>query len=201
MQTLTPWAEPKKPAPALARRLERQVLAPARSIGEDLSLVGVTKPLPPVWIRHQPDDTTWIAARPDADPVAEARGGLHTPPKEIKRLARLHTAGVRPEVIRIGHQLPGHWEPGDPVPPAYLPDEQAAIRRILNMQSIALEVARGLFGAVAGLGASIGSGASVGAAGLGALMLLDPLVLGGVIDRRSGLVAWTILGAWDESAG
>lgn len=198
MQTLVPWEQPeRRPTPALSRRLERQVLAPARSLGEELALVQITEPPPPVSIMHPPQGGTWIAACHDTDPVVAARGGyLHAPEAEIERLTQLCEAGVEPDVILIGHQLRGRWRPGDPVPPAYLAGEAARVNRVLAAQAGAVEVGVGLLRAALKMGAGIGAAAFAGAVALGSGPLLDPFVLAGV--KHGGLVGWVPLGGWDE---
>ncbi|HXF31573.1 MAG TPA: hypothetical protein VN522_08625 [Solirubrobacterales bacterium] len=200
METLTPWQQPElRPTPALEHQLERQILAPARSVGEDLSLVAITEPPPPVSIMHPPQGGTWIAARHDRDPVAAARGALHAPEAEIERLRRLHEAGMRPDVILVGHQLPGRWQPGDPVPPAYLPGEAATVNRVLAAQSSAVAFGLGLVQAAAGIGGGLGQAAAGGVARLGeTVAALDPVILGGTREPETGLIGWVFLGGWDE---
>jgi hypothetical protein len=203
MEILTQPGSRPKPTPVLAERLERQVFAPARSIGEELSLVAITEPPPPVSIMHPPQGGTWVAAYHDTDPVARGRGGyLHAPEDEIERLTRLFEANVQPDVILIGHQLRGHWRQGDPAPAAYLPGEASTASRVLAAQAGAVEVGRGLLRAAAKVGAGVGA-ATVGAAtfagvGIASLALLDPFILGGVREPQSGLIGWTVLGGWDE---
>ena len=184
-------------------QLERQVFAPARSIGEELSLVTITQPPPPVSIMHPPQGGTWVAAYHDTDPVAHGRGGcLHAPEDEIERLTRLFEAGVEPDAILIGHQLPGHWRQGDPVPAAYLPGESSTASRVLAAQAGAVEVGLGLLRAAAKVGigaAAVGvSAATFAGAAIGSLALLDPFVLGGVREPKTGLIGWVPLGGWDE---
>jgi hypothetical protein len=201
MQTLTPWQPPDdlQPTPALKRQLERRILAPARSIGEELSLVAITEPPPPVSIMHPPQGGTWIAARHDHDPVAEARGALHAPEAEIERLTKLHEAGVAPDVILVGHQLPDRWQPGDPVPAAYLPAEVATVDRLLATQATAAGIGFDFLRTLAGIGVGLGA---VTAAGIGravdAAVSLDPFLLGGIHDPKTGLIGWVFLGGWDE---
>lgn len=203
MEILTQPGSRQEPTPVLAERLERQVFAPARSIGEELSLVAITEPPPPVSIMHPPQGGTWVAAYHDTDPVARGRGGyLHAPEDEIERLTRLFEAGVQPDVILIGHQLPDHWRQGDPVPAAYLPGEVSTANRVLAAQAGAVEVGLGLLRAAAKVGAGVGA-ATVGSAafagvGIASLALLDPFILGGVREPKSGLIGWAVLGGWDE---
>jgi len=162
-------------------------------------MVAVTEPPPPVTIWHPPEGGTWIAAYHDTDPIAAARGGLRAPEAETKRLKRLHEAGVRPDVILIGHQLEKRWQPGDPVPTAYLPGEQAALRRILNVQTAAFGIGWDVLRAMAGLGVGVGAAAVLGAAAF-AGAAVDPFVLGGAVDKQRGLIGWAYLGGWHESA-
>jgi hypothetical protein len=197
MELLAPPRERPKPTPAMTRRLERQVFAPARSLGEELALVTITKPPPPVSIMHPPQGGTWVAARHDCDPIAAARGGyLHAPEAEIERLAQLHEAGVDPDVILIGHELQGRWRPGDPVPAAYLPGESARVNRVLAAQAGAVEVGMGLLRAAFKMGAGVGAAAFAGVGAIGTAIALDPFVLAGV--NHNGLVGWVALGGWDE---
>jgi hypothetical protein len=201
MQTLTPWQQPAelRPSPALERQLERRVLAPARKLGEDLPLVAITEPPPPVSIMHPPQGGTWIAAHADRDPVAMARGALHAPEAEIERLTKLYDAGMRPDLILVGHQLPGRWQPGDPVPAAYLPGETSAVNRVLAAQTAALGFGLGLIQAAAGIGVGL-VGAAAGGMGnlVDAAAALDPFVLAGIRDPQTGLVGLVYLGGWDE---
>jgi hypothetical protein len=200
MQTLIPWQQPDvQPTPALERQLERRVLAPARSIGENLPLVAITEPPPPVSIMHPPQGGTWIAAYHDSDPVALARGALHAPEAEIRRLEQLHKAGVEPDAILVGHQLPGRWQPGDPVPAAYLPAEMATVDRLLATQAAAVGSGLDFLRTLAGIGVGLGTATAAGVGRVAdAAAALDPFILGGVHDPGTGLVAWTLLGAWDE---
>jgi len=200
MQTLIPWQQPDvQPTPALERQLERRVLAPARSIGENLALVAITEPPPPVSILHPPQGGTWVAARYDHDPVALARGALHAPEAEIERLTRLHKAGVEPDTILVGHQLPGRWQPGDPVSAAYLPAEVATVDRLLATQAAAVNAGMDFLRTLAGIGAGLGAATVAGVGQLAdAAVLLDPFVLGGINEPKTGLVGWVFLGGWDE---
>lgn len=200
MQTVIPWQQPDlQPTPVLERQLERRVLAPARSIGENLPLVAITEPPPPVSILHPPQGGTWVAASYDRDPVALARGALHAPEAEIERLTRLHKAGVDPDVILVGHQLPGRWQPGDPVSAAYLPAEVATVDRLLATQAAAVNAGVDFLRTLAGIGAGLGAATVAGVGQLAdAAVLLDPFVLGGINEPKTGLVGWVFLGGWDE---
>jgi hypothetical protein len=199
-------AEPAAVSPALSERLEHQVFAPARVAGiENLAIAAVTEPPPPVSTLHPPQGGTWIAAYHDSDPVALARGGkLHAPEAEIERLMRLHEAGVKPDAVLIGHQLPGHWQPGDPVPLAYLAGEATTVSRVLAIQAgavgVGLEVLRAAVKVGAGIGLAIGAVGLAGGAALGATVLVDPFILVGVHERESGLIGWVFLGGWDEES-
>src|SRR3954451_13290463 len=148
---------------------------------------------------HPPQGGTWVAAYHDTDPVDQGRGGyLHAPEDEIERLTRLFEAGVEPDTILIGHQLPGHWRQGDPVPAGYLPGESSTASRVLAAQAGAVEVGLGLLRAAAKAGTVIGpatvGAANFAAAAIGSLVLLDPFILGGVRESESGLIGWAVLG-------
>jgi hypothetical protein len=192
-----------EPTPALEQHLERHVFGPARGIGEELSLVAITEPPPPVSIIHPPQGGTWVAAYHNTDPVAKGRGGyLHAPEDEIERLMRLFDAGVDPEVILIVHQLNGRWRQGDPVPAAFLPGETSTTNRTLAVQAMTIEAGRALLRAVGrvttGIALGLGAAAAVGAGSLASVALVDPFILGGVRDPQTGLIGWVYLGGWDE---
>lgn len=190
--------------PKLAERLERQVFAPARSIGADLPLTAVTDPLPPVEVRRSPRGTWWLAATSDADPVTLSNDGVtKAPPEVVDRLRRLRAAGVDFDYIYILHELPDTWTPGTPPPTM-----QLAGNRNVDSASVA-RLQEATF--TAGLGAARVTAKMLGIAARGALMagtamagamaaaiVYDPVVLGGIQDPESGRIAWVTLAAWDE---
>jgi hypothetical protein len=178
--------------PAFARLMERCVLAPARSIGEELPVIAVTEPPAPVTVWHPPQGNTWIAARHDADPMTLGRGAMYAPKREIGRMKRMGRAGVTFDVVLVGHEIPGRWYPGDPVPKAYEAGSPAAVDRVVATQRAVFDVASGLLRAAA-------RGAGVATAGvLQAMVSVDPLVLGGLRDPHSGQIAWVYLSGWYE---
>lgn len=199
--TTAPVAKPQV-TPKFARLLEQRVFAPARAVGEELTVAAVTESPPPVTVWHPPQGGTWIAARHDADPVALARGATYAPKREIKRLKRMGRANVRFDVVLIGHELAGRWTLGDPVPEAYAPGAQAASSRVVAAQQATFALGRELLRMAAGAAGQaargIGAVAGDGAAALAAVAAVDPLVLGGVRDPETGLIAWIELGAWYE---
>jgi hypothetical protein len=101
-------------------------------------------------------------------------------------------------VILIGHQLSGRWHLGDPVPPAYLAGEAARVNRVLAAQAGAVGIGWGLLRAAFKAGAGFGAAAVTGAAAIGTAVALDPFVLAGVREQKTGLIGWASLGGWYE---
>ena len=190
--------------PAFVRLLERRMFAPARSVGEELAVAAITEPPPPVQVLHPPHGGTWIAALHDADPLALARGATYAPKREIRRMERMRRAGVNPDLVLILHELGGHWNLGDPVPEAYATGSQAAADRPVAVQQATFEFGRELLRAVAGAAGQaargIGAATAGSAAALAEVVAVDPVILGGLRDPKTGLIAWVQLGAWHEES-
>jgi hypothetical protein len=204
--SLIPAPGQKPTGPKLGELLERQVIAPARSMGADLSPVAVTALPPPVETRPSPNGTWWLAATFEADPVALSNGGLtQAPPEVIDQLRALRAAGVDFDFIYILHELPGEWTPGTPPPSMVLADAIPAEDRVVKIQEAVFTAgleglrtfAKGA-GRAAGLAArgAIAAGAVAGAA-VAAAATFDPVVLGGIKDPESDRIAWFALAAWD----
>jgi hypothetical protein len=188
--------------PKLADRLEREVFAPARSIGADVPLVAVTDPLPPVEIRRSSRGTWWVASTFEANPVVLANGGVtKAPPPVIEELRALRAAGIDFDYIYVLDELPGTWIPGTP-PPAMQPLRNDSAAGVVRTQESIF--AAGLAGlrAATKVAASAGRGGitvgAVAGAALAGAIAYDPLILGGVTDPDSGRIAWFTLAAWDE---
>lgn len=97
--------------------MRHRVLEPARRHGLDLSLAAVTPRPADVEVRRSPHGTWWLAATAEADPVALSNGGVtHAPPEIVRDLRSLRAAGVDFDFIVLAHELPGTWNPGEPVP-------------------------------------------------------------------------------------
>lgn len=194
--------------PELNERLERQVFAPARSIGVDMPLAAVTDPPPPVEIKRSPKGTWWLASTFDADPVALSNGGLTTaPPEVVAELRALRVAGVDFQFIYILHELPGKWTPGTPPPRMRLAGSSTVDGApVVKMQeavfAAGLEALRATVKAAGiaarGLATAGVAVAAAGAAGAAGAVAFDPVILGGVQDPESDRIAWVTLAAWDE---
>lgn len=190
----------------LGERLERQVFAPARSMGVDLEVSVVTDPPPPIEFKRSPAGTWWVASSFDVDPIALANGGLTTaPPDVVAELRALRAAGVDFEFIFILHELPKEWTPGTPIPRMQLAGTGDDAAAVVNMQKAVF--AAGLdalrtTAQVAGIAArGVATAGAVAIAGMAVGVALDPVVMGGVKDPGSDRIAWVPLAAWDEVPG
>ena len=203
LDTISAAASTEPIGPKLGEQLERQVLAPARSIGADLPLVAVTDPLPSVETRRSPRGTWWLAATFEANPVAFSNGGVtKAPPQVIEHLRALQAAGVDFDYVYVLDELPGTWTPGTPPPAMRLAGPDSSSAAIVKAQESAFAAgAAGLRAAAKAAGivarGAIAAGAVAGAAVAGAVAY-DPVILGGVQDPESDRIAWFSLAAWDE---
>lgn len=189
----------------LGERLERQVFAPARSMGVDLEVSVVTDPPPPIEFKQSPSGTWWLASSFDVDPVALSNGGLTTaPPEVVAGLRSLRAAGVDFQFVFILHELPKEWTPGMPIPQMQLagsaPGDGAAA--VVDVQkatfAAGLEALRATLKATGIAARGVAMAGAVAVAGMAAGIALDPVVLGGVQDPGSDRIAWVPLAAWDE---
>ena len=177
----------------LAQLADRQMVAPARTIGVNLPVAGVTAlpPQRPVVARAQ-SGALWSFADHRLDPTAQGRNAkIPVPEKQHAQLTALHAAGVRPDVVWLAHQLPEGWQSGDAVPvpaPARLRERDWRLARRLGRGTRLLRggarVAAAGLGVAAALGSALGTG-------------LDPVVLGGVVDEEAQAAMWVILAQWD----
>lgn len=197
---------PKQSAP-FGLRVEQKVFAPARAAGiESLAIAAVTDPPPPIETRRSPQGTWWVASTFELDPVARSSGGFTKAPAEVVTgLRSLREAGVDFDLVWVLNELPPEWVPGTSAPPMRIlgSGEEMEIGRVVQAQeaifAAGLEALR-LTGQVLGLAAR--GVATVGAAtvaGIGQAVVLDPVILGGVRDSESGLVAWVPVAAWNET--
>jgi hypothetical protein len=178
--------------PALAELAEQKLLSPAREAGYDLRLVGATV-LPQRQVIARTQWGKWLFVSHVHDPTAQQYGGkIPLPAAEHERLTELHLAGVRPDLVWLGHQLPDTWEAGQPVPvpsPAHLreKDERLTLR---------LAEATRLY--IRGAGMLLTAATAAPLAALAALGAgLDPIVLGGVRHPQFPLVEWALLAQWE----
>jgi hypothetical protein len=176
----------------LADLLLSRVLEPARSVG--LELVPTAPTVLPVrrevcWT----DSGAWLLVDPWNDPTSRNEDRKIPIPRDAHtRLSTLADAGVEPDLIWLGHQLPSTWKDGDPIPD--LVPVPAHLRRIDEMLlapvhaakelADSIEIAgRGLPGAVAAIAEVVE-------------FELDPVVLGGVTHPALPVVQWAVLAAW-----
>jgi hypothetical protein len=185
--------------PDLAEAAERRMLAPARKRGYELRLVGATV-LPQRQVIARSQSGTWLFVDHVDDPTAhQYKGRIPIPAGEYARLTELDRAGVRPDLVWLGHELPPTWREGDPIPvptPIHLRrrDErlsrgmQLATGLMLRAVGATLAAPLVMAGAIAEAGA-----AAVAEAGAG----LDPVVLGGVRHSQAPIVQWALLAQWE----
>ena len=186
------------PAPArqqALKALQRRVLAPARAIDIELTLVAVT-PTPrgeaTPCIFSDSAGRFWIAADPVHDP-SQRDGKLPIPRVQLQRLVALRNAGLSVDLIVIAHELPQGWGPQMPVP-SLVP----AAPETTRTDHMVVNAARGV---AHGIAATLRIAATVGAAvAFAPIAGLDPVVLGGVSGSK-GATAWSVLATWTWDAG
>ena len=182
---------------ALAERAEARMLAPARQRGYELRLVGATV-LPQRQVIARSEWGTWMFVDHVEDPTAHEYGGkIPIPAAEHAKLTDLAQAGVRPDLLWMGHQLPEEWRKGDAIPqlvpaPAHLREkDERLVRRLTTGTKLFLGASGALLTAAAAPLALAGlAGAAVGAG-------LDPIVLGGVRHPDAPVVQWALLAQWE----
>jgi hypothetical protein len=159
--------------------VEHRMLAPARRAGYGLRLVGATV-LPQRQRITRTQWGTWEFVDHVDDPTAEQYGGrIPIPADQITRLAELYQAGVNPQFVWLGHQLPDNYQEGDPLVPELREMREKDERLRLWFASLT-NLAKG-------------TAASIAAAGAG----LDPIIFGGVQHPELPIVGWCVLAQWD----
>lgn len=170
---------------------ERRMLTPAREAGYELRLVGATV-LPQRQTISRTKWGTWLFVDNFKDPTAASYGGrIPVPEAEIARLTELDRAGVRPQHLWLGHQLPDSYKDGDALPqlvppPRRLREQDERLRDQLSKATSLL-----VNGAAATLAVVAAPLAAVSAVGL------DPIVFGGVRHPELPVVGWCALAQWD----
>lgn len=176
---------------ALLDRAEQRLLAPARARGYELRLLGATV-LPQRQVIARTPQGAWVFVDHVADPTAlEYDGKIPIPAAEHAKLSELAAAGVRPDVVWLGHELPADYRDGEPIPqlvpsPAHLREKDQRLVQWLRTGS------KLFLGFAAGLGAAALSPLMLA----GALAGLDPIVLGGVRHPELPVVQWVLLAQW-----
>lgn len=191
--------------------LEERIHGPIAAAGYDAPPLPVlTSPPAPLTVRYTDRDTTLTAADYPHDPLVAQDGGLIRAPKSVRRkLQALEKHGIDPDRLWILREMPGVWRPGE-TPPRMMALETAETARSKHLQHLqvgaaAFAVGKGLLyvagaAVVAAAGVTVAAGAiTVGAVTMAPLAGgLDPILLAGLDDPKTGAVCWTILAAWDE---
>jgi hypothetical protein len=174
--------------------LGRKILGPARSIGYDLPVIGVSPDVPegPVYTRT-PHGTWAYGTDYRSDPAAQQYGGVSPVPASIlDSLAEMRSVGVKPTDLWIVHEADGRWEPGTPLPPT-VPPSRRVRRHDELLIALTEQTKRGLVVAGAVLGAVVAAPvALVASPAIG----LDPMILAGV-RHPDGPCAWVPLASWN----
>jgi hypothetical protein len=198
----------------LSEPLTRRIYGPMAQAGYEAPSPVLTKRPGVLEVRYSDRGTTLTAAHYLHDPIiAQDRGLARAPEAERQKLQSLEEHGVAPDLVWVLREMPGTWQPGQ-LPPRMIGvvgAETARTRHMQHLQAGAAAFAVGralLYTAGAACALALGSVVALGAitvAGLGAAPAiaplargLDPIILGGVVHRESGAVAWVPLAAWDE---
>lgn len=184
-------------APRLLELAEQRMLSPARERGYELRLLGATV-LPQRQIIARTQTGAWLFVDNVEDPTATQYGGkLPIPAEQHARLTALDQAGVRPDVVWLGHELPTTYRDHDPIPelvptPPHLREKDERLTQRLRVATTLF-----LKGAGATLGAAAALPLAAGSAVVGAVASLDPIVLGGVRHPDYPVVQWALLAQWE----
>ncbi|MEX2448115.1 MAG: hypothetical protein WD404_05150 [Solirubrobacterales bacterium] len=173
----------------LAGLVEQRLLTPAASIGIELPVIGVSE-VPDRPVLAYAGDRPWYFCDHIEDPTARRLDGyIPVPEAEHQRLVFLRDAGVRPDLVWLGHELPPDWREDEELPDLVPPDVRPVVRPgtlTVGGQQRAVQVVRGVVDGTLGRLRAFGS----------ALERLDPIVLGGVTDADGEQVAWVELARW-----
>lgn len=182
---------------AFAELVEGRMIAPARTAGLDILLVGATV-LPQRKQIARTARGTYIFVDHIEDPTRDRNGDVPVPAVQAAKLVALDRAGVRPDHLWLAHELPADYTDDQPLP-AIVPtprdlrekDERLTLGLGVATRLFAKAVTRTLvLAAAAPLAVGVAAGAALGAG-------LDPVVLGGVQHPEFPIVAWAILAEWE----
>jgi hypothetical protein len=215
MTVLRPNADALAVLDDLSRPLEERLLGPIAQAGYDAPLPVLTERPEPLTVRYTDRGTTLTAADYLHDPHVAQDGGLIRAPKSVqKQFKDFEQHGIDPDRLWILRETPGVWRPGE-TPPRMMGLETAETARTKHLQHLqvgaaAFAVGKGLLYVAGGAlvvatGVVVAAGAiTVGAIGAVAMAPLadglDPIVLAGIDDPKTGAVAWVVIGSWDEIA-
>jgi len=184
--------------------VEERLLLPARRAGFDLPVIGTSdEPNGDLYWQTR-SGHWWLITDHRSDPTAEIYGGVVVPEAEREKLVRLLQEGFSPDRVLIGHEFPSGWEPGDPCPnlvpkappqlvtgtslqlPPRAELASASTQATLKLGRVALSAIKALVVGAATVGLAVGKAVSE----------LDPIVMAGVRDPRTGAVTWVEVTRW-----
>jgi hypothetical protein len=177
--------------PRLIELAEERMLSPARRQGYKVRLLGATV-LPQRQVIARTSQGAWLFVDHVKDPTAKQyKGKIPVPVEQHARLTALARAGVRPDLVWLGHELPATWREGDAIPELVPPPRH--LREKDERLTQRLRVATELFlkGAAALLSTPFVVAGAIAEAGL------DPIVLGGVRHPEAPVVQWVLLAQWE----
>jgi hypothetical protein len=173
---------------------ECRLLSPAREAGYELHLVGAT-----VWPQRQmitkTSQGTWLFVEHWNDPTADRDGDILVPPEQHEQLVELDRF-VAADLLFLGHQLPGSYNEGDPIPQLVPPPKH--LREKDERLTQALRTATTLFLKGAGAVLTVAAAAPIVAVGAVASLGagLDPIIFAGVQHPEEPVVQWVVLVSW-----
>lgn len=182
---------------------EERLLRPARRAGYDLPVIGTSEEPEGDVCWQAPSGHWWVIADRRDDPTAERYGGVVVPERERAKLAQLLREGFSPDRILVGHEFPLGWTPGDPVPDLVptasrelVPRSPQEDRRA-ELTNVSVQATATLGRAALTATKALAVGAlAVGVAIGRAAAELDPIVIAGVRDPRTGAVTWVEVARW-----
>lgn len=184
---------------------EERLLAPARRAGYDLPVIGTSEEPDGDVYWQAPTGNWWLITDRRSDPTAALYGGVVVPDREREKLVELLRKGFSADRVLVGHEFPLDWSPGDPVPDLVpkVPSTQLVPRPSLEAARRA-EIAAASTRASAMLGraaltatkALVVGAVAVGAAIGAGFAALDPVLIAGVRDSRTGAVTWVEVARW-----
>ena len=179
--------------------VEERLLLPARRAGYDLPVIGTSEEPAGDAYWQGPTGSWWLITDRRTDPTAEIYGGVVVPEAEREKLVRLLREGFAPDRILIGHEMGPRWTPGDPIPD-FVPKRPSApqglqradlavasTKATMTLGHAAVTATKALFVGAVAVGSAVGQ----------ALSELDPVIIAGVRDPRSGAVTWVEVARWN----
>ncbi len=193
------------PSTALVDGTDQRLLLPARRAGHELPIIGTSDEPDGDLYWQAPSGHWWLFTDRRTDPTAEVYGGVVVPEDVREKLVDLLREGFAPDRILIGHEFPLDWAPGDPrpdlVPKAHPRLAQRPAAEVFRQADIPTVSTRGTLklgrAVLTGMKALLVGAAAVGSVIGMALSQLDPVVVAGVRDPRTGAVTWVEVARWD----